>query len=164
MPRIAAHLGGLEGKVIAVWGLAFKPRTDDMREAPALALIEGLLAGGRRRARLRPQGHATAARRVLGDRRHASAQRSYEAVEGADALVVVTEWNEFREPDFERIKALMRQPGDLRRPQHLQPAACCASWASTTRGSAAGEGPRHRAARATSAATPSASCATPATR
>jgi UDPglucose 6-dehydrogenase len=108
VPRIAAHLGGLAGKVVAVWGLAFKPRTDDMREAPALAIIEGLLAGGAAVRAYDPKATA-AARRTLGDRVTLTA-RSYEAVEGADALVVVTEWNEFREPDFLKIKSLMRRP------------------------------------------------------
>ena len=92
-----------------MWGLAFKPRTDDMREAPALAIIEGLLRGRGHGARLRPQGHA-ARRGASSATGVTSAPRSYDAVEGADALVVATEWNEFREPDFERIKALMRQP------------------------------------------------------
>ena len=108
VPRIAAHLGSLGGKVIAVWGLAFKPRTDDMREAPAMAIIQGLLAGGASVRAYDPKA-MDGARRVLGDRVH-FCQRSYEAVEGADALVVATEWNEFREPDFARIKALMRTP------------------------------------------------------
>ncbi len=89
---------------IAVWGLAFKPRTDDMREAPALALIEGLLAGrGDACAPTTPRRWAWPGA-LLGER-ITLCSRSYEAVEGADALVVVTEWNEFREPDFERIKA-----------------------------------------------------------
>ena len=108
VPRIAAHLGTLKGKVVAVWGLAFKPRTDDMREAPAAAIIEGLLAGGAAVRAYDPKA-TDVARRVFGDRIH-FCERSYEAVEGADALVVATEWNEFREPDFARIKALMRQP------------------------------------------------------
>ena len=108
VPRIEAHLGGLKGKVVAVWGLAFKPRTDDLREAPALAVIEELLARGAAVRAYDPKA-VSAARRVLGDR-VTFCQRSYEAVEGADALVVATEWNEFREPDFARVKALMRQP------------------------------------------------------
>jgi UDPglucose 6-dehydrogenase len=108
VPRIAAHLGSLGGKVIAVWGLAFKPRTDDMREAPAMAIIQGLLAGGASVRAYDPKA-MDVARRVLGDGVH-FCQRSYEAVEGADALVVATEWNEFREPDFARIKTLMRTP------------------------------------------------------
>jgi UDPglucose 6-dehydrogenase len=108
VPRIARHLGGLEGKLVAVWGLAFKPRTDDMREAPALALIDGLLAGGARVKAYDPKA-SEVARQLLGER-VTLCQRSYEALEGADALAVVTEWNEFREPDFERMKALMRRP------------------------------------------------------
>jgi UDPglucose 6-dehydrogenase len=106
--RITSHLGGLKGKVVAVWGLAFKPRTDDMREAPALAVIEGLLAGGASVRAYDPKAGAVA-RRLLDDR-IALCTRSYEAVEGADALAVITEWNEFREPDFKRIKSLMRHP------------------------------------------------------
>jgi UDPglucose 6-dehydrogenase len=108
VPRIERHLGTLQDKRIAVWGLAFKPRTDDMREAPALAIIEGLLAGGATVRAYDPKAMPPA-RRVLGDRVHLC-KRSYEAVEGADALVVATEWNEFREPDFARIKSLMRHP------------------------------------------------------
>jgi len=108
VPRIEAHLGGLQGKVIAVWGLAFKPRTDDLREAPALAVIQALLAKGATVRVYDPKAVA-AARRILGDR-VTFCQRSYEAVEGADALVLATEWNEFREPDFERVRTLMRQP------------------------------------------------------
>jgi len=106
--RITAHLGGLKGKVVAVWGLAFKPRTDDMRDAPALAVIEGLLEGGASVRAYDPKA-GPAARRLLGDR-ITVCSRSYEAVEGADALVVITEWNEFREPDFKRIKSAMRHP------------------------------------------------------
>jgi UDPglucose 6-dehydrogenase len=106
--RVAAHLGGLAGCVVAVWGLAFKPRTDDMREAPAIAMIEGLLAGGASVRAYDPKAEEQA-RRIFGDR-IALCGRAYEAVSGADALVVVTEWNEFREPDFAKIKSLMRRP------------------------------------------------------
>ena len=108
VPRIEAHLGGLGGKRVGVWGLAFKPKTDDMREAPALAIIEGLLAKGASVRVYDPKSMGVA-RRMLGDR-VTYCGKSYEAVDGADALVVVTEWNEFREPDFERIKKLMRHP------------------------------------------------------
>jgi len=106
VPRIEAHLGGLKQRVIAVWGLAFKPRTDDMREAPALSLIQGLLEAGATVQAYDPKATAYA-RRLLGER-VVYCTRSYDAVKGADALVLVTEWNEFREPDFERIKSLMR--------------------------------------------------------
>ena len=108
LPRISAHLGGLAGKVVAVWGLAFKPRTDDIREAPALAIIRGLREGGATVRAYDPKA-MPAVSRLLGDAVTLCA-RSYDAVEGADALVLATEWNEFREPDFERIKTLMRRP------------------------------------------------------
>jgi UDPglucose 6-dehydrogenase len=108
VPRVAAHLGGLAGKTVAVWGLAFKPRTDDMREAPAIAVIEGLLAGGATVRAYDPKAEEQA-RLVFGDR-VTLCGRAYEAVTGADALVVVTEWNEFREPDFPKIRTLMRNP------------------------------------------------------
>jgi UDPglucose 6-dehydrogenase len=108
VPRIAARLGGLRGKVIALWGLAFKPRTDDMRDAPALAIVEALLAEGAEVRAYDPKA-MNEARRLL-DGRVTLCARGYDAVEGADALVLVTEWNEFREPDFRRIKKLMRTP------------------------------------------------------
>ncbi len=107
LPRLQSHLGGLSGKVIAIWGLAFKPRTDDMREAPALTLIDALLAAGAKVRAYDPKAMQAAAD-ILGTR-VTLCTRSYDALEGADALVVATEWNEFREPDFARMKTLMRQ-------------------------------------------------------
>jgi UDPglucose 6-dehydrogenase len=102
------HFGSLEGRNFAVWGLAFKPKTDDMREAPSVEVIEGLLAKGAKVAAHDPVAERSA-RRVLGDRiRYTNVP--YEALEGADALFVVTEWNEFRHPDFDRMKALMKTP------------------------------------------------------
>ena len=94
--------------MIAVWGLAFKPRTDDVRESPALEIIARLLDAGARVRAHDPQAHRQA-RRVLGDRVE-YADTAYAAVEGADALCVVTEWPEFRRPDFARIRAAMRTP------------------------------------------------------
>jgi UDPglucose 6-dehydrogenase len=108
LPRIEKRLGDLKGKVVGVWGLAFKPKTDDMREAPALTIIEGLLEKGATVKVYDPKAMAQA-KHELGDRVTWCA-RGYEAVEGADALVLVTEWNEFREPDFQRIRSLMRTP------------------------------------------------------
>jgi UDPglucose 6-dehydrogenase len=99
---------GLKGKTIAVWGLAFKPRTDDMREAPAIPTITGLLARGARVRAFDPEARAVAAR-IFKKRIH-YARSAYDALRGADALLIVTEWNVFREPDFEKMKRLMRQP------------------------------------------------------
>ena len=123
VPRRERFLGGFAGKVVAVWGLAFKPRTDDLREAPALAVIDRLLAGGAAVRAYDPKAMPHA-RRYLADR-VVFCNRSYEAVEGADALVLATEWNEFREPDFPRIKTLMRRPAifdgrNIYNPQHLR--------------------------------------------
>jgi UDPglucose 6-dehydrogenase len=106
--RIEAHFGSLKGKRIAVWGLAFKPRTDDMREAPAIPLIKGLLAKGAKVQAYDPEAMEVA--RGLFGGKIELAKNSYEALKGADALVVVTEWNEFREPDFSRMKKVMREP------------------------------------------------------
>jgi UDPglucose 6-dehydrogenase len=108
VPRMAAYLGGLDGATIAVWGLAFKPRTDDMRESPALVVIEQLLAGGAQVRVYDPKATGTA-REILGTR-VTWCSRGYEAVEGADALAILTEWSEFREPDFARMKAVMKRP------------------------------------------------------
>jgi UDPglucose 6-dehydrogenase len=125
VPRVAQHLGGLRGKVVALWGLAFKPRTDDMREAPALAIIDALLEGGATIRAYDPKATA-AAQRVLGDK-ITLCGRSYDAAEGADALVLVTEWGEFREPDFGRLKSLMRHPAifdgrNVYKPDHVRQA------------------------------------------
>ena len=110
VPRVEAYLGGLKDKVVALWGLAFKPRTDDMREAPALVLINKFLEAGASVRAYDPKAIPQAMRFVSGRSGVSFHRRSYEAAEGADALVLVTEWNEFREPDFDRLKALMRQP------------------------------------------------------
>jgi len=91
-----------------VWGLAFKPNTDDMREAPALTLIDELLAAGASVAAHDPAAMHEAKRRL--DGRVTLAETSYDALTGADALAVVTDWNEYRHPDFERIKATLRRP------------------------------------------------------
>jgi UDPglucose 6-dehydrogenase len=103
------HLGpSLEGLQFGVWGLAFKPKTDDMREAPSIELIEGLLAKGARIVAHDPVATASA-RQVFGNR-ITYAPDPYAAAEGADALFIVTEWNEFRNPDFGRLKHLMKAP------------------------------------------------------
>jgi len=104
----AAFDGMLKGIRVAVWGLAFKPNTDDMREAPALTLIDELLAGGATVAVHDPVAMEEARHR-LGST-VTFADTSYAALEGADALAVVTDWNEYRHPDFSRIKATLRRP------------------------------------------------------
>lgn len=104
----AALDGNLKGVRVAVWGLAFKPNTDDMREAPALTLIDQLLASGAAVVAHDPVAMEEARHR-LGDT-VTFADTSYAALEGADALAVVTDWNEYRHPDFNRIKATLRRP------------------------------------------------------
>ena len=106
--KLETHLGALKGRHIAVWGLAFKPRTDDMREAPSISVINGLLARGAKVQAFDPEAQAVA-RGIFGSR-IAYASSSYDALNGADALVILTEWNEFRRPDFARMKNLMRDP------------------------------------------------------
>ena len=93
----------MRGKTIALWGLAFKPRTDDMREAPAIRIIDRLLGLGVT-VRAYDPAAIPVARRLFQDR-VTFCDRSYEALTGADAMAILTEWNEFREPDFERMKA-----------------------------------------------------------
>jgi UDPglucose 6-dehydrogenase len=100
--------GGVKGARVAVWGLAFKPQTDDMREAPALTLIEDLLGAGAEVVAHDPVAMHEAKRR-LGDR-IGYAETNYDALEGADALIVVTDWNEYRHPDFDRIRSTLRRP------------------------------------------------------
>jgi UDPglucose 6-dehydrogenase len=108
LDKLQKHFGSLKGKKIAIWGLAFKPKTDDMREAPAVPLIKGLIQGGARIQAYDPEA-MTVARSIFGAK-IGYAESNYAALKGADALVLVTEWNEFREPDFVRMKKLMREP------------------------------------------------------
>jgi len=105
--KVIQHFGkDLTGLRFAVWGLSFKPRTDDMREAPSIVVIDGLLAAGAEVHAYDPEAMEEA-KRVFGDR--VIFERSnYDALEGADALLIVTEWNEFRRPDFQRMAELMR--------------------------------------------------------
>ena len=107
--KLEAHFRGeLRGKTIAVWGIAFKPKTDDIREAPALTLIDSLLAAGAQ-VRVHDPEALSNARAIYGDR-ITYCDRPYGALEQADALAIATEWNEFRNPDFELIQRLLRQP------------------------------------------------------
>ena len=106
--KVRTHVGDLRGRAVAVWGLAFKAGTDDVRESPALVLIEELLAGGAE-VRVHDPAARAAARVHLGDRVR-YADHAYDALGGADALVIVTEWLEYRNPDFTRIKGLLRRP------------------------------------------------------
>jgi UDPglucose 6-dehydrogenase len=108
LEKLQAHFGSLKGKKIAIWGLAFKPRTDDMREAPAVPLIRGLIKEGARVQAYDPEAMKVA-KSIFGAK-VTYADSNYAALDGADALVLVTEWNEFREPDFGRMKKLMRTP------------------------------------------------------
>ena len=102
--------GSLEGRTLAVWGLSFKPGTDDVREAPALTVVSRLVEMGASVKAYDPQAMGTA-RQELGELPRLSYVAScYEAVEGAEALIISTEWTSFREPDFERMKSLMKQP------------------------------------------------------
>jgi UDPglucose 6-dehydrogenase len=106
--KIKKHLGTLKGKTIAVWGLSFKPRTDDMREAPSIPLIKALLAAGAKVQSYDPE--ATAVAKGIFGERISYAATNYDALKGADALAIVTEWSEFRRPDFDRMRTLMRAP------------------------------------------------------
>jgi UDPglucose 6-dehydrogenase len=106
--KMEQHFTDLRGKTIALWGLAFKPRTDDMREAPAIPIIERLLERGAKVRAYDPAAGAVAKR--LFDGRIAVCDRSYDTLSGADALAIVTEWNEFREPDFAKMRSLLRAP------------------------------------------------------
>jgi UDPglucose 6-dehydrogenase len=109
--KISSHFGGdLAGKTFAVWGLAFKPGTDDMREAPSRVLLEQLWGAGARVRAFDPAAMKET-RRIFGDRPDlALCNRARETLEGADALVIVTEWKEFRSPDFDNLKKQLTAP------------------------------------------------------
>ncbi len=108
--KIESHFNpsGLGGRKVAVWGLAFKPGTDDMREAPSVTIIEHLLARGASVSAFDPVAMESA-RKVLGDRVR-FAEDEMAALDGAEALVICTEWPEFRHPDFDVVKSRMNQP------------------------------------------------------
>jgi UDPglucose 6-dehydrogenase len=106
--KMQQHFRDLRGRTIALWGLAFKPRTDDMREAPAIPIIERLLEHGASVRAYDPAAGPVARR--LFDGRIALCEKSYDALDNADALAIVTEWNEFREPDFVKMRSLLRSP------------------------------------------------------
>jgi UDPglucose 6-dehydrogenase len=106
--KIKKHFGSLKGKTVGIWGLAFKPRTDDMREAPSIPLIESLLAAGVTVLAYDPE--ATKVAKGIFGNKVTFTQNNYDALKGADCLAIVTEWNEFRRPDFERMRTLMKSP------------------------------------------------------
>ena len=109
LDRLTERLGeSLEGKTIAVWGLAFKPNTDDMREAPSIVTVQGLLDRGARVVAHDPVA-LQEARKVFGDRIE-YAESNYHAIEGAHALVIHTEWQPYRRPDFARMRNAMAEP------------------------------------------------------
>jgi UDPglucose 6-dehydrogenase len=121
--KIERHFGDLSGRTIAIWGLAFKPRTDDMREAPSIPIIERLLSRGATIKAYDPAAVPVA--KQIFDGRIALCEKSYEALAGADALAIVTEWNEFREPDFGKMRSLMKAPvvfdgRNIYSPEHMR--------------------------------------------
>ena len=106
--QMKKHFGSLKGKTIGLWGLAFKPRTDDMREAPSIPLVEALLSAGASVQAFDPEAMRIA-KGIFGSK-ITYMTNAYDAVKGADALAIITEWNEFRRPDFARVRSLMRSP------------------------------------------------------
>jgi UDPglucose 6-dehydrogenase len=107
--RMARHFaGGLAGRQIGLWGLAFKPNTDDMREAPARTLVDLLIKAGARVQAYDPVAGAEAQRLYAREPGFTLARSAYQAAEGADALAIVTEWQEFRSPDFERLREILK--------------------------------------------------------
>jgi UDPglucose 6-dehydrogenase len=107
--RAKEYFGGdLKDRVFAIWGLAFKPRTDDMREAPALTVIEELLAAHAQIRAHDPEA-LEAARKIFGERIQYH-ENNFDALKGADALMILTEWNQFRHPNFQRIKTELKNP------------------------------------------------------
>jgi len=107
--KILGHFNGdIKGRRFAVWGLSFKPRTNDMREAPAITIINSLLEKGATVRAFDPEAMEEA-RKIFGGKIE-YAENGYDALNEADGLIVITEWNEFRRPNFERVRSLMKQP------------------------------------------------------
>lgn len=110
--KVIEHFGegGLQGKTIAIWGLAFKPKTDDVRDAPALVLCEDLVKLGANVQLHDPEANGTFQQRFGTHATVAYFENNYEALNQADALIICTEWNSFRQPNFDRIKSALRNP------------------------------------------------------
>jgi UDPglucose 6-dehydrogenase len=107
--KIKKHFKGkIKGLTVAVWGLSFKPNTDDVREAPALTIIAALLKGGATIRAHDPEAMEEMKKKIGHTVKYFD--NNYESLKGADALVIATEWNDFRRPDFDRMKSLMKQP------------------------------------------------------
>lgn len=107
--KLSRHFDGkLQGRIVAIWGLAFKAETDDMRESPALPLVDALLGAGAV-VRVHDPAAIPNARGLFGNRVQ-YAERAYDALQGADALAILTEWLEYRTPDFGRMRALLKTP------------------------------------------------------
>lgn len=105
-----ADKGGLKGKTVAVWGLAFKPSTDDVRESPSIEIIRILLSEGARIQAYDPEAAKEAAKALGRSARVSYMKNAYDALSGADCLVLATEWHLFRNPDFDRMKKLLKKP------------------------------------------------------
>lgn len=111
LQKIEEHYkGDLKGKTFALWGLAFKPNTDDIREAPAIEIIEYLLARGARIKAFDPEATENIQKRFSAENSLQLKDDQYEALSDSNALIIATEWSEFRSPDFERMKKLLMQP------------------------------------------------------
>jgi UDPglucose 6-dehydrogenase len=106
--KMESHFGSLKKRTIAIWGLAFKPKTDDMREAPAIPIVKSLVQKGAKVQAYDPEA-MDVARSIFGSK-VTYCKDSYDTLRGADALAIVTEWQQFREPDFERMRKLMKSP------------------------------------------------------
>ena len=108
MPKIEAYYGGdLKGRHFAMWGLSFKPDTDDIREAPALYMIDALTKAGATVTAFDPEG-ANNVKKLIGDRIN-YAKDEYEALKGADSLIICTEWSLFRTPDFVQLESELKE-------------------------------------------------------
>jgi UDPglucose 6-dehydrogenase len=110
--KILAHYGSgsLKGKTFAVWGLAFKPKTDDVREAPAMVVCSDLIKAGATLRAFDPEAMKTFAQKFGENPNLKYTNTNYEALEGADALIICTEWSEFRRPNFGKIKETLKSP------------------------------------------------------
>jgi UDPglucose 6-dehydrogenase len=108
--KLKSALGELSGKTIALWGLSFKPGTDDVRDAPSIPIARALLAEGATLRVFDPKGTQNFLRAILDPRGVFVAENAYHALRGADALALLTEWSAFRNPDFDRVKSLLKSP------------------------------------------------------